>query len=239
MYCYTLLSLIGYLKTTHSFKHHEESTAFLAKFAKDVRNLKIALSYLLNPFKDRTSELINIITNDIAGDGVADSMKLLETTGSDLESNYVTDVVSGKNPITDPLKNVGCLLFSSQHKKGRTRQQTELALLKYNLNLISKLFMTATTQGIPPEKFFARENHTDPPALAFAGVMRHGTKSDLLTCLESVTEKAKISELPDDVTAGVSDGPFMAHCIVPDAGSTYKDYSVKYNGHGENKLRKV
>ena len=99
------------MKTAHSFKHHKESTAFLAKFAKNVRNLKIALSYLLNPFKDRTSDLINIITNDIAGDGVADLMKLLETTESGLESTYVTDVVSGENPITDPLKNVGCILF--------------------------------------------------------------------------------------------------------------------------------
>ena len=126
---YTLFSLIGYLKTTHSFKHHKEATTFLAKFAKDVRNLKIALSYLLNPFKDRTSELINIITNDIAGDGVADLMKLLETTESGLESNYVTDVVSGENPITDPLKNVGSSL-SSQHKKGCTRQQAELTLMK-------------------------------------------------------------------------------------------------------------
>ena len=99
---YTLFSLIGYLKTTHSFKHHKESTAFLAKFAKNVRNLKIALSYLLNHIKDRTSELININTNDIVGDEVADSMKLLETTGSGLESNYVTDVVSGEIPSQIP-----------------------------------------------------------------------------------------------------------------------------------------
>ena len=102
-----------------------ESTAFLAKFAKNVRNLKIALSYLLNPFKDRTSELINTITNDIAGDGVADSMKLLETTGSGLESNYVTDVVSGENPITDPLKNVGChLLLASTRKVAQVQSQS-------------------------------------------------------------------------------------------------------------------
>ena len=99
--------------------------------------------------------------------------------------------------------------------------------------------MTATVQGIPPEAVFSRENHTDPPSLAFAGAMRHNTKADFLPCLESVTEKAKITELPDDVTAGIADGAFMVHCIVPDTGSNYKEYSEKFIQHGEMKLKKV
>ena len=227
------------METKQSTKHHKESPAFGIKFTKDVRNLKKALSYHLNPFKDRTSELINIITSDIFGDEVGESLKCLEGTGADLESNYITAVITGENPITDPLKNAGFLLFSSHHKKGQTRQQTELALMKYNFNIISKLFLTATTRNIPPEAFFSRENHTDPPSLAFAGEMRHGTKADFLPCLESVTEKAKISELPDDVTAGIADGAFLVHCIVPDVGSNYKEYSEKFTQHGENKLLKV
>ena len=161
------------------------------------------------------------------------SIKCLEGTGADLESNYMTAVITGENPITDPLKNVGFLLFSSQHKKGQTRQQTELALMKYNFNNIFKLFLTATTRNIPPEAVFSGENHIDPPSLAFAGEMRHGMKADFLLCLESVTENAKINEILDDVTAGIADGAFLVHCIVPDVGSNYKEYSEKFNKHGE------
>ena len=144
----------------------------------------------------------------------------------------MTAEISGENPITDSLKHVGFLLFSSQHKKGQTRQQTELALMKYNFNIISKLFLTATTRNIPPESVFSGKNHIDPPSLAFAGEMRHGTKADFLLCLESVTENAKISEFRDDVTAGIADGAFLVHCIVPYIGSNYKEYSEKFNKLG-------
>ena len=110
--------------------------------------------------------------------------------------------------------------------------------MKYNVKSFSKLFMTATAWGIPPDAVFFRENYTDPPSLAVAGAMRLNTKADFHPCQESVTEKAKITELPDDVSAGIADGASMVHCIVPDTGSNYKEYSEKFIQHGEIKLMK-
>ena len=52
---------------------------------------------------------------------------------------------------------------------------------------------------------------------------------------ESVTKKAKITELPDDVSAGFADGASMVHFIVPDTEGNYKEYSEKFIQHGEIK----
>ena len=57
--------------------------------------------------------------------------------------------------------------------------------------------------------------------------MRLNVKADFHTCQESVTEKA-----------GIADGASMVHCIVPDTGSNYKEYSEKFIQHGEIKLMK-
>ena len=53
--------------------------------------------------------------------------------------------------------------------------------------------------------------------------MRKGTKSDLLLCLESVAPKSKCAEIPNTVTAGIVDIPYLAHMITPDHGSTFED----------------
>ena len=110
--------------------------------------------------------------------------------------------------------------------------------MKCNVKSFSKLFMTATAWGIPPDAVIFRENHTDPPSLVIAGAMRLNSKEDFHPCQESVTEKAKISEFPDDVSANIDDGASMVHFIVPDTEGNYKEYSEKFIQHGEIKWMK-
>ena len=47
----------------------------------------------------------------------------------------------------------------------------------------------------------------------------------------------KMSELLDDVTADIADCAFLVHCIVPDVGSNYNEYSEKFNKHGEKTFK--
>ena len=83
--------------------------------------------------------------------------------------------------------------------------------------------MTASIRGITPEKLFSYENNIDPPSIDFACQMRKGTKSDLLLYLESVNPESKCVEIPNTVTAGIVDIPYLAHMITPDPGSTFED----------------
>ena len=69
--------------------------------------------------------------------------------------------------------------------------------------------------------------------------MRLNSKEDFHPCQESVTEKAKITEFPDDVSASIDDGASMVHCIVPDTEGNYKEYSEKFIQHGEIKINEI
>ena len=167
------------------------------------------------------------------------SYKNLSTVGESLHNEYVKNVVSGNTPISETLKKVGFLLFQSQHRKGQTKLQTETALMKQNLQLAHKLWMTASVRGITPEEFFTHENNKDPPSIASAGQMRQGTKSDFLSCLEADTPKAKCAEIPSSVTTCIVDAPCLTHMITPDQGSTFGDYRDKITNYGKQKLVKV
>ena len=170
---------------------------------------------------------------------VVTSIQSLSAVGEELHKQYVKNVVSGETSISETLSKVGFFLFSSQHHKGQTKQQTETALLKQNLQIANKLWMTASIRGITPEEFFPYENNIDPPSISFACQMRRGIKSDLLTCLESVTPKSKCADIPNTVTAGIVDAPCLVHMIPPDPGSTFEDYRHKIMNHGKQKLVKV
>ena len=227
------------MKKSTSTKHHEESSKFQEKFFSDVKNLCNSLSQHGNPFKDRTDELINIKTNDVMNKEVVASYQNLSAVGKSLHTEYVLSVVAGEKSITETLSKVGCLLFSSQHRRGQTKQQTETALMKQNLQLAHKLWMTASVRGITSEEFFTHENNIDPPSITFAGQMRQCSKSDLLSCLEAVTPKSKCAVIPNTVTAGIVDAPCLVHMITPDPGSTFGDYRNKIMNYGKLKLVKV
>ena len=231
--------ILGFTTKSSSTKHHEESPRFQDKFFSDVKKLYSSLSQHGNPFMDRSDELVNIITNNVMNEEVIQSYRNLAAVGEKQHKEYINSVIAGKTSITDTLSKVGMVLFSSQQRKGQSKQKTETALLKQNLDLAHKLWMTASVRGIAPEDFFTHENNVDPPSIAFAGQLRSGEKSDFLPCLESVSETAKCAEIPCVVTAGIIDAPALFHMISPDRGSTFEAYRDKINNHGKQKLVKV
>lgn len=230
---------IGFDRKSSSAKHHEESTKFQEKFFNDVKKLCKALSQHGNPFKDRSDELINIKTHDVMNKDVISSYQNLSSVGASSHKEYVLSVVAGETSIAETLKKVDLLLFSSHHRKGQTKQQTETALMKQNLKLAHKLWMTASVRGITPEEFFKHENNIDPPSIAFAGQMRQSNKSDILSCLEEVSPLSKCPVTPNTVTAGLIDAPCLVHMVTPDLGSSFGDYRTKITNYGKSKLTKV
>ena len=135
------------MKKSSSTKHHEESHTFQEKYYNAVKKIYNSLSQHGNPFKDCSEELINIKSSDVMNNDVVASIQSLSAVGEDLHKQYVKNVISGKTSITETLSKVGFFLFSSQHRKGQTKQQTETALLKQNLQLANKLWMTASIRG--------------------------------------------------------------------------------------------
>lgn len=220
-----------------SGKHHEEAKSFQQKFVKDVLKLEQTFLDLTNPFADRTDELINIKTKDVASAEVITSIKTMEKVGSDMYQKYM-EVLKGVRSVNEPYPLVGLPLFATKKsKKGKDRASHELELAKYNCNTFSKLFMACQVRQIDLHEFFSCENHVDPPSLAFDGQMRSGTKANILDCI--ITDDCLVADVPDTVTAIMIDGAALMNMITPDAGSTFDRYANKIQNHLEIKLRKV
>ena len=222
----------------NSNKHHEEAAHVQLQFIKHVTKLSATYTQYCNPFTDRTAELLNIHTKDIMADDVVESMKALEVVGKDLYHEFVKNVISGEKPITDTLGKQKFLLFSTQRHKGQNKTKHETTLLKHNLNLFAKLYLSSQNRGISPDEFFTHENHSDPPSIAFAGRMRTGTKSDLIPCLEG--QVPRVASIPPTASACIIDGAALVHLISPDVGATFAQYvDMKIIPYAKKRLAEV
>ena len=74
------------------------------------------------------------------------------------------------------------------------------------------------------DEFFRHENQGTPPSLSDMGELRHGTKSDLMSCLERLSTVSQ-NEMPD-VDAKIVDGSVVVNMLQPKASSTFGDYAA-------------
>ena len=82
-------------------------------------------------------------------------------------------------------------------------------------NLFSRLYIGCQNRDGNLEEVFKHENHACPPALSDGGGIRQGAKSDLLACLEDVSQPR--SKAP------------ATSCIVLDGGSDRSDAKTSHS----------
>ncbi|CAG2233282.1 DIAPH2 [Mytilus edulis] len=75
-----------------------------------------------------------------------------------------------------------------------------ISILKSDVSLFSRLYISYQTRGGDLEDFFAHENNMHPQALSQHGKMRLGTKSDLLTNTTVLEEQTKTFQELDKVS---------------------------------------
>ena len=84
--------------------------------------------------------------------------------------------------LSDPVKSNKLPLFSNQVCRLPTSVKN-LAMLKNDCSLFSRLYIACPTREGNLEEFFKHENQPWPPSLSMLGQLRGGTKADLLACL--------------------------------------------------------
>jgi len=114
-------------------------------------------------------------------------------------------------------------LFGSPVENNPRKQDAQAAVLKDDCGLFSRLFIACPSrEGNMPE-FFKHENHPWPLALAQAGRMREGQKSDLVKCMEKVS---RATEVAPQVDATIIDGAVVVQMMSPGTARTFKEYAV-------------
>ena len=99
-----------------------------------------------------------------------------------------------------------------------------LKALKHNTLLITQMFMSLKSRPNPDDnikEFMSHENARDPPSLADRDVLRTGTKSDILDCLQApkgINDEARQSTLV------ILDMAAIVHMIPPTRAATFNEY---------------
>ena len=110
--------------------------------------------------------------------------------------------------------------FSSVKKTDCAKEQ--IATLKNNCSLFSRLFIGCQTREGNLEESFLHENQSFQPSLSQNGTLRPGNKSDLLKCLEKVYPSS--SEVPA-TDAVILDGAAIVNVVQPRGCKTFQHHA--------------
>ena len=111
------------------------------------------------------------------------------------------------------MSNNKVALFSTPQAKQRSRSKEQVACLKTNCTLFSRLYIACQARQCNLDSFFEHENHRTP-SISDMGQLRQGSKSDLMECLTKSSQPASI-HLGIDVNA--LDGAAIVHMVSPGA----------------------
>lgn len=129
------------------------------------------------------------------------------------------------------------VLFSTPKTKGVSKGKIQLAALKIDCSLFSRLYIACQSRDGKLEQFFEHENQPWPPSLSLGGKHREGTKSDLLICFDKISKSA--ANVPE-VDMKVIDGAAVVHMLSPGTSKTFLEYATTiFLPYIESQLRTV
>ena len=186
-------------------------------FLKDVRNLILVLEEMGNPFlEESTTYLWTIDSKDVMNKSVLDMLYAFVPKGKEQLSNFLKNL-SG-NLYAPHTRNTFSLFETS-----KTKQTKQHDKLKDDYNLFSNQFVSCQTQQVDLDEFFKYEYQIVPAALSSHGELYKINKTDLLTCLETITPAESVQPVVDSIAI---DGSCLAHIVKPKE-LTFKNYAEK------------
>lgn len=158
-------------------------------------------------------------------DKVVESVRMAKQIGQKKHNSIVTErIKEGKAPITDTITRNSLKMFNSPAEKVKSKSCNQINALKKDCNLFSRLYIACQSRDGDLEQFFAHENQPEPSSLSSLGKLRKGTKSDLLTRLESLYSEIPGDYLPE-VTVKIFDAAAIVNIIRPTCVKSFKDYA--------------
>ena len=202
------------------FKHHEQYPQFQTNFKVNVDDLVESFEEMGNPFLEDSGDLIQLHTSIVMPPEVIKSIEAAETVGWQQYSSFVLErmeecTVAWNATIT---KNKLPLMDYKQTPKTKS----DYIVSKEERTTSLRILNSALSGRDVNDDLFSHETSGTPPSLTRKGVMFHGTKSDIIPCIENELPPAPISR--PAVDAVVMDGPAIIHMIRPGLSLTIQDY---------------
>ena len=119
-------------------------------------------------------------------------------------------------PITEPINR-----FKVHSKKVVSKDKATVGVLKQDLALFSRLYISCQTRDGNLEEFVKCKNQPWPPSLSETGQLRGGQKADLIKCLPNSSSQCTTQPTID---AAVLDGAVIVQMLKPGTAQTFEDY---------------
>ena len=177
-------------------KHYEQNKSQQNQFGCQVLNLVEVISNMGNQFQEQSPDLLVLDTHDIKDKDVANTVNSSETLGK----------------------------TQFQEFKKSAKHQSQVAMLKKNCQLFSRLYIACQVQDGNLDEFFSQENETFPPSLSKDGMLHTGNKSDLLSSLDDIQDTSQDKPSVGCIVIG---GLAVVNILAPVNCTTFKVYSKK------------
>ena len=199
-------------------RQHDQRPGVQAALLRECKSLTAVLQDLGNPFMEESQDLLVLDTNDIMHDSVVDAVRKVAILGQQKQYNQFVEerLIQCTKPPTDRLPKNKLPLFSTPPKQSPSKGKLQLASLKRDCNLFSRLYVACQTRDGDLDRFFSHENSAAPPSLSQGGMLRAGNKAVLMSCLEAEDTTTRYAP---EVDAKVLDGPAVV------TARTFQDYA--------------
>lgn len=218
------------LETKHSHletRHHEQRKSTQVTFGNHVSKLVEVMEEMGNPFLEETTDLLRLHTRDIMDPKVVSAVRQAEEIGQQQYQAFVTDrLLERSTPISETIKKNMLSLFSCPPRREKSKANLQVASLKNDCSLFSRLYIACQSRDGNLHEFFCHENQPWPPSLSENGKLRQGTKSELTGCLESCLHVDARQDAPD-IDVVILDGAVVVNFLKPVAVKTFDDYALK------------
>lgn len=208
--------------TCKRLTHHEQTPATQLTFKQDVVSVVCAFEELGNPFEEEGEELFAIHTRDVMDSEIVETVQNIVKVGKRQYDSFVQErLIDRSKPIAETIKKNNLPLISTMGKKCQTKEKAQVAALKEDCTLFSRLYIACQCRDGNLKEFFKYENQPWPPALSQMNQLRGGQKSDLVKCLESVNV---VEAKQPSVDAIILDGAVAVQMLTPGAACTFQEY---------------
>ncbi|KAE8744656.1 hypothetical protein FOCC_FOCC008717 [Frankliniella occidentalis] len=215
-------------------KHHEQYPKFQEQFFESCAALKHSFLQSENPFLVKNNKLLVLDTRVEVSEKGIESLNTAESRGLSMLNEFVVKrLETGEIPFYNPVKKENIQIFALK----KSQKNTQVAELKCDLQLFSRLFIVSLARSLDLDIFFDHENQPCPPALALNGNIRTGQKAKLMEILEKVVG----DEPPPNTCDGLLlDGAALVRMVKPREGTiSFQDFSDQITSYCANLTAKM
>ena len=176
-------------RQTADTRHHDQTPSVQASFVKDVRSLVGDREEMGNPFEEESQDLVILDTKNIASPAAVETVMNAKRIGQEQFEAFIRECLLDRTKaVDDPIPRNKLKVFSTSTPRSQSKGQQQLASVKNDRELFAHLYIGCQTRDGNLEEFFRQENQPCLPALSDGGNLFTGTKDDLITSLEEVSD---------------------------------------------------